>query len=123
MDRFDRPHKIAAKRIATGVTAHDSANSALKSVATMFGVDANEFITVGPFPDQTHSIQLGYQPETDTYKFTSVYWTQTADGLPVYRSRLNVLVRNAPEIPIGLHHQRCTRCERIHRPRPTRGPT
>ncbi|MDG2422988.1 MAG: hypothetical protein P8M22_03315 [Phycisphaerales bacterium] len=99
MDRFDRPHKIAAKRIATGATALESANSALQSVATMLGVDAEQFIKEGPFPDKSHVISLGWQPETERYKFTSVYWTQTADGLPVWRSRLNVLVRNAPEYP------------------------
>ncbi|MEE2906914.1 MAG: hypothetical protein VX527_03685 [Planctomycetota bacterium] len=99
MDRFERPHKIAAKRIATGATALESANAARQSVATMLGVDVNEFIAEGPFPDGSHSINLGWQPETETYKFTSVYWTQTADGLPVWRTRLNVLVRNAAEFP------------------------
>ena len=99
MNRFDRPHKIAAKRIAEGPTALESANNALESVSTMLGVDPAAFNAVGPFPNGAHTIQLGYQPDTGDYKFTSVYWTQTADGLPVYDTRLNVLVRNVQDYP------------------------
>ncbi|MBG83786.1 MAG: hypothetical protein CMJ40_04470 [Phycisphaerae bacterium] len=99
MNRFDRPHKIAATRIAGGATALESANNALESVATMLGVDASAFNPVGPFPNGAHTIQLGYQPDSGEYKFTSVYWTQTADGLPVYNTRLNILVRNVQDHP------------------------
>ena len=99
MSRFDRPHKIAANRMANGATALESANNALESVAVMLGVDADSFNPVGPFPNGAHTIQLGYQPDTGEHKFTSVYWTQTADGLPVFRTRLNVLVRNVQDHP------------------------
>ena len=97
--QYGKPYKIASPRMAVGVDAFDSANKARESLAPMLGVDPAEFIEVGPFPNGAHHIQLGHQPETDTYKFTSVYWTQTADGLPVWRTRLNVLVRNADEFP------------------------
>jgi hypothetical protein len=99
MNQFDKPHKIAAKRISTGATALQSANNALQSMSTMLGVDPAEFIEVGPFPNGVHSIQLGYQPDSGEYKFTSVYWKQTADGLPVYDTRLSVLVRNVQDYP------------------------
>ena len=97
--QFGKPYKIASPQLAFGVDAFDSANRARASLAPMLGVDAAEFIEVGPFPNGAHHIQLGYQPETETFKFTSVYWTQTADGLPVWRTRLNVLVRNADQFP------------------------
>lgn len=99
MSQFGKPHKIAAKRMSTGGTALESAGNALEAVSTMLGVDPDQFNPVGPFPNKAHSIQLGYQPDSGEYKFTSVYWSQTADGLPVYNTRLNVLVRNVEDYP------------------------
>ena len=40
-----------------------------------------------------------YNQETGEHKFTGVYYMQTADGLPVYETRLMVLVRNVNGFP------------------------
>jgi hypothetical protein len=90
----DGVHKIVDKSIATGSTPKEAAVAAKAAVSPMLGVDADAFIEVGPFPNGQHELGLMYRPETDDYKFTAYYWTQTAAGIPVWRSRLMALVRN-----------------------------
>ncbi|MBC8308961.1 MAG: hypothetical protein H8E83_00425, partial [Planctomycetes bacterium] len=108
--RIDRPnlmtvnragsiHKILDKELATGRTPKASAENFIKGFSTALDVDANEFIERGPFPDKHVEQQLMYIPETGEHKFTGVYYMQTADGLPVYGSRLMVLVRNINNYP------------------------
>ena len=94
-----RIHKIGDKAIATGRSAKASAETAKAEVSPMLGVDPDAFIEVGPFPNGQHELGLMYRPETDDYKFTAYYWTQTAGGLPVWRSRLMALVRNDRGFP------------------------
>ena len=100
MERDGRLHKIMDKAIAAGTSAKAAAAAAKDKVAPMLGVEATSFIEVGPFPGGQHTAGLMYRPETDDYKFTGYYWTQTADGLPVWRSRLNALVRNDTGFPV-----------------------
>ena len=90
----DGVRKIVDKSIATGSTPKEAAVAAKAAVSPMLGVDADAFIEVGPFPNGQHELGLMYRPETDDYKFTAYYWTQTAAGIPVWRSRFMALVRN-----------------------------
>jgi hypothetical protein len=90
----DGVRKIVDRSIATGSTPKAAAVAAKAAVSPMLGVDADAFIEVGPFPNGQHELELMYRPETDDYKFTAYYWTQTAAGIPVWRSRLMALVRN-----------------------------
>jgi hypothetical protein len=99
MTTAGRLHKIADPAIATGHTAKDSAVAAKATVAAMLGVDPDAFIEVGPFPNGQHELGLMPLPGTDAFKFTAYYWTQTAGGLPVWRSRLMALVRNDHSFP------------------------
>ena len=49
----------------------------------------------GPFPGDDRTEQtLMWDRETETYGFTAVYFKQNVQGVPVYNSRLQVLVRN-----------------------------
>ena len=99
VDRFGQVHKIIDKQLSTGRTPLASAEDFITNFSAALDVDANEFIERGPFPDQHTHQELMYVPETGQHKFTGVYYMQTADGLPVYGSRLMVLVRNVNGYP------------------------
>ncbi|MDP7008804.1 MAG: hypothetical protein QGI78_04455 [Phycisphaerales bacterium] len=92
--------KMVAPKLATGRTAEASANAFIQTWSNALGVDAKDFIAEGPFQDRHHIQPIMYNQETGEYKFTGVYFKQTADGLPVYGSRLMTLVKNTPNNPI-----------------------
>ncbi|MDP7004940.1 MAG: hypothetical protein QF718_01845, partial [Phycisphaerales bacterium] len=99
VNRSGKIHKILHKELATGRTPKASAENFIKGFSTALDVDANEFIERGPFPNQQTELELMYNPDTGNHKFTGVYYMQTADGLPVYGSRLMVLARNITNYP------------------------
>jgi hypothetical protein len=92
--------KMVAPDMATGATAERSAQNFLRTWSSALGVNANDFIAEGPFDDGHHIQPIMYNQETGTYKFTGVYFKQTADGLPVYGTRLMTLSRNVANNPI-----------------------
>jgi len=92
--------KMVAPEMATGKTAEHSARNFLNTWSHSLGVNAKDFIPVGPFEDGHHVQPIMYNQETGEYKFTGVYFKQTIDGLPVYGSRLMVLSRNVDGNPI-----------------------
>jgi len=92
--------KMVGPQLATGRTAEASANSFIQTWSNALGVNAKDFIAEGPFEDGHHIQPIMYNQETGEYKFTGVYFKQTADGLPVYGSRLMTLVKNTANNPI-----------------------
>jgi hypothetical protein len=98
-DATGQVHKILDKQLATGQTPIATAENFITTFSPALDVDANEFIQRGPFQDRHVEQELMYIPETGGHKFTGVYYMQTADGLPVYGSRLMVLVRNIKDYP------------------------
>ena len=92
--------KMVAPEMATGRTAESAAQNFLRTWSHSLGVNANDFIAQGPFPDGHHVQPIMFNKETGEYKFTGVYFKQTADGLPVYGSRLMTLSRNVAGNPI-----------------------
>ena len=92
--------KMVAPEMATGRTAEQSAQNFLRTWSNALGVNANDFISEGPFADGHHVQPIMYNRETGEYKFTGVYFKQTADGLPVYGSRLMTLSRNVTGNPV-----------------------
>jgi hypothetical protein len=92
--------KMVAPDMSTGSTAERSAQNFLRTWSHALGVVASDFIAEGPFEDGHHTQQIMYNQETGTYKFTGVYFKQSADGLPVYGTRLMVLSRNVANNPI-----------------------
>ncbi|MDP7008806.1 MAG: hypothetical protein QGI78_04465 [Phycisphaerales bacterium] len=99
VDRNGSIHKLLAPDLSNGRTPIDSAENFIDTWSTALGVDSQQFVERGPFPDG-HSVQeLMYNRETGQHKFTGVYYMQTADGLPVYETRLMVLVRNVAGYP------------------------
>ena len=92
--------KMVAPDLSTGQTAQASADAFIQTWSNALGVNANDFVAQGPFKDG-HSVQpIMYNQETGEYKFTGIYYTQTADGLPVYGTRLITLVRNVDGNPV-----------------------
>ncbi|HIN84517.1 MAG TPA: hypothetical protein EYM90_06425 [Phycisphaerales bacterium] len=99
VDRSGQIHKILDKQLATGRTPIASAENFITSFSAALNVDAKEFVERGPFLDGHVEQPIMYNQETGEHKFTGVYYMQTADGLPVYGSRLMVLVRNINGFP------------------------
>ncbi len=99
VQRSGQVHKILDKQLATGRTPIATAENFITTFSPALDVDANEFIQRGPFSDRHVEQELMYNQETGEHKFTGVYYMQTADGLPVYGSRLMVLVRNIKDYP------------------------
>ena len=99
VDRSGQIHKILDKQLATGRTPIASAENFITSFSAALNVDPKEFVERGPFLDGHVEQPIMYNQETGEHKFTGVYYMQTADGLPVYGSRLMVLVRNVNGFP------------------------
>ena len=82
-----------------GETPKASADAFLEDHAEVWGVTADNLAPIGRFPDGRHLQPI--MPERDAdgnmlgYKFTGVFYTQYAGGLPVWRSSLCLLVRNS----------------------------
>lgn len=94
--------RVYGRAFSHGNTAAESVNSFITQHSSMWGVNTNELIPEGPFEDRRHTMPVMYQPETDTYKFTATYYTQTREGLSVYGSKLVLLTRNEDNNPLVL---------------------
>lgn len=94
--------RVYGQAFSTGPTAQISTQRFLDQNLNIWGVEANELIAEGPFEDGHHTQPIGYLPETDSYKFTGHYYRQSKAGLPVFRSKLVLLVRNKPNNPLVL---------------------
>ena len=99
MDHFGKVHKLYDKELASGSSPLATAEAFINKWSRALDVQADEFVQRGPFPDQHVEQQLMYDKALGQHKFTGVYYMQTADGLPVYGTRLMVLVRNADGFP------------------------
>jgi len=86
----------------TGVSPSAVAEKFLMTRAGLFGIEPENLIPGRPTnPDQT-SQQVMYNKETDSYKFTLLYYHQVLDGVPVYNAELRLLVRNEVNYPLVL---------------------
>ncbi|UCD74421.1 MAG: hypothetical protein JSV91_11590 [Phycisphaerales bacterium] len=97
-----RPTRLYGKAFSHGSTPQASAEAFLAAQADVFGVSPDELAAVGPFVDGRHVQPIMYDRATDTYKFTGLYYTQVKNDIPVFRSRLTLLVRNEPDHPLVL---------------------
>ncbi len=62
-------------------------------VESLFGTQTGD-LTAGRYQDGLRVQPVMYEPKTGTYKFTLFYYQQQANGIPVFRSELRLLVRN-----------------------------
>jgi len=97
-----RISRVYGNAFSTGQTGEHSAQQFVNDNAEMWGLNANELIARGPFEDGRHVQPIGYLPKTDSYKFTGYYYTQVKAGIPVFNSKLVLLVRNEANNPLVL---------------------
>ena len=91
--------RVYGQAFSHGNTAIESANNFVQQWSGIWGCKESDFIPVGPWGDGQHLQPIMYNKQTDSYKFTGVGYTQTVSGVPVYGSRLSVLVRNENNFP------------------------
>lgn len=100
-----RLNRIFGRPMVTGGSPQDTAMNFIREWSGVWGLSQKDFILAGPFPGDDRTQQpLMWDQATGTYKFTSVYFKQNVQGVPVYNSRLQVLVRNDsgfPAVSIG----------------------
>ena len=94
--------RVYGRAFSFGDTAAESTAAFVSQHSDMWGVAVDELIPEGPFDDGRHTTPVYYLPETDSYKFTATYYTQTRAGIPVYNSKLVLLTRNEPGNPLVL---------------------
>ncbi len=67
----------------------------------LYGVNPADLAPIGPFGSGEHVVQL-MPDDFGNFKFSSVYFTQQIQGIPVYKAGLIVLTRNEPGFPAVL---------------------
>ena len=86
--------------LSLGGSPEDSARNFLTQWAGVYGTDMNELEAVGPYADG-HSVQpLRYNRATGEFGMSLVNYRQTVNGIPVYGSRVMILVRHDPGFPV-----------------------
>ena len=95
-----RVNKIAGHAFANGSSPADAAGDFIELHAGMFGIDAVELEAGKPFAGGLEEQPLMYDRATDTYKFTNMFFHQSVDGIPVFGSRLSLLVKNTAGHPV-----------------------
>ncbi|MCK4284138.1 MAG: hypothetical protein KAX44_07460, partial [Candidatus Brocadiae bacterium] len=98
----DQITRVYGAAFGFGADPEDASQGFVRDYAEIFGVDASDLLAYGPTADGRHTQPVMYDREIDQYKFTLVYYTQSKDGIPVFRSELRLLVRNEPGHPLVL---------------------
>ena len=101
-DRSGRIKRLYGQAFSHGTSPEESAGAFLEANAALLGVERGDLAAVGPFFDGRHTQPIMYDLATGKYKFTGVYYAQHHDGIPVFRARMMVLVRNEPDHPAVL---------------------
>jgi len=99
INKSNRIVRVYGKAFAHGSTAMKSAEEFLHTWAGIWGCNKNDLIPKGPWGNEQHVQPMMYDSQTGTYRFTCIGYTQTVSGIPVYGTRLTVLVRNEPNFP------------------------
>lgn len=94
--------RVYGSAFSSGATPVDSADAFVNAHAGVFGVNAADLLPVGPFPSRERLVPLMYDATTGSSKFTLVTYSQSLNGIPVFRSDLRVVVRNEATFPAVL---------------------
>ena len=89
--------RLYGQAFSTGASPAASAQAFIDANAGRLGLAGADVV-----PSAQPTQPLVWNPDTETYKFTAVYFAQERDGLPVYGSRLTLLVRNETDHPLVL---------------------
>jgi len=100
--RGGRLSRVYGEAFSSGTDPVDSAERFLSAHGAMLSTDMSQLLPIGPNGDGTHVINLGYDPETDSFRFSLVGYTQYVNGIPVFRGDVRLLVRNEPGYPLVL---------------------
>jgi hypothetical protein len=88
-----RISRLYGEAFSFGASPEQSAENFILANARLLGADASDL-------DGRHLQPIMYDRETGRYKFMGVYYTQSRDGIPVFGTRLVLLVRNEAEYPL-----------------------
>jgi len=98
-NRIDRVYGPA---FANGDSPQQSAEKFRLGSAGLWGITPADLIPVAHYAGGQHVQPMMYDAATGLYKFTGLNYTQVRDGVPVFRGRLTLLVRNEPGYPLVL---------------------
>lgn len=97
-----RVTRIYGHQFGSGTSPEDAAEQFRLQYAEALGAEVFDLQPVSLLPDKRHTQPVMYDAETDSYKFTLVYYSQFRGDVPVYQADLRVLVRNEPGYPVVL---------------------
>jgi hypothetical protein len=92
--------RIYGQAFGGGSSPQAAAENFRLSYAPILGVNPDELRAESRVISDGNQQQVMYLPESDSYKFTLVYYNQYKDGIPVYNSELRLLVRNESGYPV-----------------------
>jgi hypothetical protein len=98
----DRVSRVYGAAFSHGVDAIASAEAFRTAHARMFGIEPEDLVRGGPFPDGRVTQQIMLDAADGAYRFTGVYYAQARGGVPVFRAWLKLLVRNDERSPLVL---------------------
>ena len=97
-----RVQKVYGKSFGNGDTAIDAANAFIEQWSGIYGVPASQ-LTPSPLEaGRSHVQPIVFEQDKQRYRFMGVYHEQSIDGIPVFNTRLMVLVRNEADFPVVL---------------------
>ncbi|MCH7870471.1 MAG: hypothetical protein IID33_02110, partial [Planctomycetes bacterium] len=99
MNEGPRITRVYGAAFGFGNSAEETADQFRIDYAEMFGVSPDS-LRPGNAANGQLAQPVMYDPQTDSYKFTLVYYRQFFGAIPVYRSSMLVLVRNEPGFPL-----------------------
>tara|TARA_R110002072_G_scaffold101652_7_gene223845 strand:+ start:2531 stop:5356 length:2826 start_codon:yes stop_codon:yes gene_type:complete len=94
--------RVYGKAFSHGQTAEQSASNFVQQHLGIWGVSQDQLVAESPFDHGRPTQQIGYDIDTNSYKFTGHYYKQIIDGVPVFRSKLVLLTRNEANNPLIL---------------------
>jgi hypothetical protein len=97
----ERVAKVYGRSFSQGVSPVESAAEFVRANAGMFHVQAEGLVLGGPnAPEGRVTQPIMYDQAIDAYKFIGVNYSQVQEGIPVFRARAMLLVRNEPGFPL-----------------------
>ncbi|MCG3126217.1 MAG: hypothetical protein CHACPFDD_01047 [Phycisphaerae bacterium] len=94
-----RVSRVYGAHFGSGPTPEQAAEQFVLNYADAFGADPVDLAPGNHFNDQ-RTQPVMYDPATETYRFTLVYFAQQHLGIPVYKAELRVLVLNEADYPV-----------------------
>ena len=95
--------RVYGRAFSGGADPVQSAEVFMQAHSAMFGVPGGQLVLGGPnAPDNRVMQPIMYNRDTGDYKFTGVQYSQVKDGIPVFRARAILLVRNDEGFPLVL---------------------